>query len=76
MEGADHIAGQLRRDKEYPFSDVTKSGRVWRKVPESNAQSVTSTLSFLRHIPEYTACRISIAEYLKKIELGIFKLDL
>ena len=26
--------------KECPFSGVTKSGRVWRKVPESDARSV------------------------------------
>ena len=36
----DRVAGQLRGDKECPFSGVTKSGRVWRKVPESGAQSV------------------------------------
>ena len=41
---ADRIAGQLRRDKECPFSGVTKSGRVWRKVPESDARSVIGTL--------------------------------
>ena len=34
-EGADRVGGQLRRDKECPFSSVTKSGRVSRKVPES-----------------------------------------
>ena len=28
-------------DKERPFSGVTKSGRVWRKVPGSDARSVT-----------------------------------
>ena len=39
-EGADSVAGQLRGDKECPFSGVTKSGRVWRKVPESGARSV------------------------------------
>ena len=39
-EGADRVAGQLRRDKECPVSGVTKSGRVWRKVPESDARSV------------------------------------
>ena len=39
-EGADRVAGQLRGDKECPFSRVTKSGRVWRKVPESDARSV------------------------------------
>ena len=26
--------------KECPFSGVTKSGRVWRRVPESDARSV------------------------------------
>ena len=39
-EGADRVAGQLRGNKECPFSGVTKSGRVWRKVPESDARSV------------------------------------
>ena len=39
-EGADRVSGQLCRDKYCPFSGVTKSGRVWRKVPESDAWSV------------------------------------
>ena len=39
-EGADRVGGQMRRDKECPFSGVTKSGRVWRKVPESDARSL------------------------------------
>ena len=39
-EGADRVAGQLHGDKERPFSGVTKSGRVWRKLRESDAQSV------------------------------------
>ena len=39
-EGADRVGGQLREDKECPFSGVTKSGRVWRKVPESDDRSV------------------------------------
>ena len=43
-EGADRVGGQLRGDKECPFSGVTKSGRVWRKVPESGARSVTLTV--------------------------------
>ena len=34
---------QLRGDKECPFRGVTKSGRVWRKVPESDARSVSRT---------------------------------
>ena len=32
--------GQLCGDKECPFSGVTKFGRVWRRVPESDAWSV------------------------------------
>ena len=42
-EGADRVGGQLHEDKEYPFSSVAKYGKVWRKVPESDAQCVTST---------------------------------
>ena len=30
---------------ECPFSGVTKSGRVWRKVPESGAGSVPARLT-------------------------------
>ena len=36
-EDADRVGGQLSGDKEYPFSGLTKSGRVWRKVSESDA---------------------------------------
>ena len=41
-EGADRVGGQLRGDKECPFSGVTlrhsaKSGRVWRKAPAREA---------------------------------------
>ena len=43
-EGADRVGGQLRGDNECPFSGVTESGRVWRKVPESDARSVEVTL--------------------------------
>ena len=32
-------------DKECPFSGITKSGRVWRKVQESDAQSVQPPMS-------------------------------
>ena len=46
-EGADCVGGQLRGDKECPFSGVTKSDRVWKKVPESDARSVRTTLSQL-----------------------------
>ena len=46
-EGADRVGGQLRGDKECPSSGVTKSGRVWRKVPESDARSVRPGLSVL-----------------------------
>ena len=41
---ADSVGGKLRQDKEclefMIFSGVTSSGRVWRKVPESDARSV------------------------------------
>ena len=46
-EGTDGVGGQLRGDEECPFSGVTKSGRVWRKVPESDARSVTQQLTRL-----------------------------
>ena len=39
-ESADRVGGQLRGDKEGPFSGVTNFGRVWRTVPESAARSV------------------------------------
>ena len=44
-EGADRVAGQLHGDKECPFSGVTKSGRVWRKLPESDARSVVGSMN-------------------------------
>ena len=59
--GADLVGGQLRGDKESPFSGVTKSGRVWRNVPESGVQSarrpgrsrrVTGHASRVRHTDE------------------------
>ena len=53
LEGADRVSGQLRGDKECPFSGITKSGRVWRKVPESNAQSVSVTLVFVAMQPQH-----------------------
>ena len=47
-EGSDRVGGQLREDKECPFSDVCLSvclsGRVWRKVPESDARSVAKSV--------------------------------
>ena len=45
LEGADRVGGQLRGDKECPFSGVTKSGRVWRRVPESDAGSLSLLFS-------------------------------
>ena len=43
-EGADSVGGQLHGDKECPFSGVTSSGRVCRKVPKSDARSVCHCL--------------------------------
>ena len=37
LENAESVGGQMRRDKDYPFSGVTSSGKIWRKVPESEA---------------------------------------
>ena len=43
-EGADRVGGQPRGDRECTLSGVTNCGRVWRKVPESEADwSVTHT---------------------------------
>ena len=50
-EGADLVGGQLREDKECPFNGVTKSGRVWRKVPESDARSLKHALSPSINLP-------------------------
>ena len=52
-EGTDRVSGQLRRDKEYPFSSVTKSGRVWRKVPESDTRSVNHPFTHLHTTRAY-----------------------
>ena len=38
--------------KECPFSGVTKSGRVWRKVPESDAWSLTTTMALVSRTPQ------------------------
>ena len=48
-EDTDHITGQLHGDKECPFSGITKSGIVWRKVPKSDARSVGLTTCGLVH---------------------------
>ena len=39
-EGTDRVGGQLCGDEECPFSGVTESSRVWRKVLENDAWSV------------------------------------
>ena len=52
-EGADRVGGQLRGDNECPFSGVTKSGRVWRKVPESDAFSADSLTVSVQPEPCY-----------------------
>ena len=41
------VGGQLHGDKECPFSGVTSSGRVWRKVRESDARRVHTSVRFL-----------------------------
>ena len=55
-EGADRVAGQLRGNKECPFRGVTKSGRVWRKVTESDARSVCWTKYILMQLNVLLEC--------------------
>ena len=55
-EGADRVGGQLRGDKECPFSGVTKSDRVWRKVRESDVRSVVLTLRLLHQTVPSVQC--------------------
>ena len=41
MEGAYSVFGQMRRDQERPFNGVTSSGKVRRKVSESDTLSMS-----------------------------------
>ena len=67
-EGAGSVGGQLRGDEECPFSgDVSSSGRVWRKVPESDARSVECPFSDVtnsgrvwRKVPESDARSVAL----------------
>ena len=59
-EGTDRVGGQLCSDKECPFSGIPKSGRVWRKLLESDAQSVVTYMYFLRLIAMWCVC-VSVA---------------
>ena len=45
LRGEKECPSQLRGDKECPFRGVTTSGRVRRKVPESEARSETRRLT-------------------------------
>ena len=54
-EGADRIGGQVRGDKECPISGVSKSGRVWRTVPESDARRKMPESDARRKVPESDA---------------------
>ena len=44
QEGADSVGGQIGGDKEFPFSGVTSSGRVWKEVLDSDDRSVGARL--------------------------------
>ena len=73
-EGTKHVSGQLRGDKECPFSGVTKSGRVWRKVLESDARSVhwpqEATLAgSTGALKERTCCRTT--KFISTIKLDV-----
>ena len=59
FQSADGVGGHLREEKECLFSSVTHSGRVWRKVPESDAQSVrgcATTASYATHFRLMAPC--------------------
>ena len=43
-------------ETECPFSGITKSGRVWRKVPESDALSMTGTMYYWRRAFSILLC--------------------
>ena len=45
----------MRGDEECPFSGATKSGRVWRKVPESDARREVPESDAWRKVPESDA---------------------
>ena len=62
-EGADRVGGQLRGDKECRSSGVTKSGRVWRKVPESDARSVC----WLVALVSPCSCRERASHYVSRV---------
>ena len=49
-EGADRVGGQQRGDKKCSLSGVTNFGRVWRKLPESDARSVIAGPSMLKRV--------------------------
>ena len=59
-EGADRVGGQLRGDKECPFSGVTKSGRVWRRVPESDVWRRVPESDVWRKVPESDAGSVGV----------------
>ena len=57
-EGAGSVGGQLRGDKECPFSGVTSSSRVWRKMPESAVRSVPLVGTSFTTVTPVTADRM------------------
>ena len=70
LQDADRVSGQLRGDKECPFSGVTSSGRVWRKVPESDVRNVhwPKTVQRPLILPSDTeSTRLSDHNYIKQI---------
>ena len=55
---------KLLANGQCPFSGVTGSGRVWRKVPESDARSVTLPMDSVESQQpfHYKAVRISVSK--------------
>ena len=48
--GRQQLGRQLREDEECPFNGVTSSGRICRKVPESDARSAHRSVSYLARV--------------------------
>ena len=48
--------------KQCPFSGVTKSGRVWRKVPESDARSVGVTIITFKTLANCFVLRLATGD--------------
>ena len=78
MEGAGSVGRQLCGHKECPFRGVTSSGRVWRKVLESDAGSVGQPMTDRqtdRQTQRECVCVCIDNQFWKSLEEGAGKLE-